>query len=62
MINKIKFSKLVEQRGLKMSFLIEKSGYSKRHFYNILNGDNEAPDDFLLNVANALHISINQLR
>lgn len=51
---------IAEQKGLKMKFLIDKSGYSRRSFYAFIDKKNarQAPDDFLLNIANALGVSI----
>lgn len=53
---------LAENRGMKITFLIEKSGVSRKSFYDYLNNRLDTPMDVLLNVSNALNVSLNTIK
>lgn len=61
-MNKKAVYKLVEQKGLKMSFLVDKSGVSRKSFYDYLNGRIATPIDVLLNISNTLNVSMDAVK
>jgi len=61
-MNKAKIYQLAENKGLKIGFLITKSGVSRKSFYDYLNNRIDTPPDVLLRTANALNVSIDEVK
>ena len=51
MINEVKIRGLIDEKGLKIKYVVGKTGYSERSFYNYLSGDREAPEDFKIKLS-----------
>jgi|1_EtaG_2_1085319.scaffolds.fasta_scaffold02078_9 hypothetical protein len=47
---------IMEQRGIKWSWLIDRSNYSRVSFYHYLNGRRTPPQDFVDNISKALGV------
>lgn len=58
MLEKVEIKKLIADRGLKISFLIDKTGYSRGTFYKYINGETEPPENFKFKLAKVLSIPI----
>jgi len=55
-MNKRIIKHLLDTKGMKWNFLIERSGVSRRSFYAYLNGEWPAPKTFIIRVAIALDV------
>ena len=52
-----KLKKVIEEQGIKMSFLAEKMGISRQSLYLKLKGDREFDQGEILSLKNTLHLS-----
>ena len=55
-------NKMFKHRGLKKSKAIEICKVSRRTFYNYVNGETTAPDDFVILLANFLGTPIDYIK
>lgn len=60
-INKEKFDKLIINKGLKISFIIDKSDVSRATFYKYLNNIIEVDNDFINKIENIIGCPKNYL-
>lgn len=49
-----KYKKQLAKKGLKVGYLINQTGVSREMYYKYIKGKNEAPNDFILRLANEL--------
>lgn len=53
--------KIIEKKGLKIIFVIEKTGISKSHFYDIMNGDANPSITNTIKIAEVLDVKVEDL-
>jgi len=61
-MNKEKIYQLIRQKGMKMSFLVDNSGVSRKTFYDYLNGRLTASSEVIKNVADSLGVTIGTIK
>jgi len=60
-LNDTKIYQLIERKGLKVNYLIDNSGVSRKSFYDYLNNRLDAPHDFVLRLANNLTSTLKEI-
>lgn len=53
--------KIIEGRGLKITFVIEKTDISKSHFYDIMNGYANPSITNVIKIAEVLGVTVDEL-
>lgn len=61
-IDALKYKKRLAKKGIKTSHLIKVCMVSRQTFYDYINGKKEAPNDFILRLANELVCPIMYLK
>jgi|1_EtaG_2_1085319.scaffolds.fasta_scaffold31606_2 transcriptional regulator with XRE-family HTH domain len=57
-MNKRIIKHLLDTKGMKWKFLLDRSGVSKRTFYAYLNGEWSVPNEFKIKLALALDVPV----
>ena len=60
-IDKNKYNKRLEQKGIKTTYLINKTGVSRATFYKYIKGEENAPAAFILMLCNELVCPVDYL-
>lgn len=53
--------RIIETKGLKIVFVIEKTNISKSHFYDIMNGDANPSITNAIKIAEILEVTVDEL-
>lgn len=53
--------KVIDKKGLKITFVIEKTGISKSHFYDIMNGNANPSITNAIKIADVLGVTLEEL-
>lgn len=59
MQNKIR--NVIQEKGLKITYVIEKTGISKSHFYDIMNGHANPSITNTLKIAEILEVTVEEI-
>jgi transcriptional regulator with XRE-family HTH domain len=60
-IDKDKYEKRLDQKGLTVNHLIKKTGVSRATYYKYIKGESEPDFDFIQNLCNELVCPVNYL-